>query len=492
MIRGENMHTKDLPPKKTKIVCTIGPASKSQEMLEQLISNGMNVARLNFAHGDFESHAQVIRNIRAAARAVDQQVAIMGDLPGPKMRIGQLEQETVELKRGQSFILQTGEIVGNHERVSMSFDGLPGVVRPSDKIFINDGFIQLAVEGVQKQEVHCKVMVGGELRSYKGVNFPGIDLGISAFTETDHEYLRFAAQQGLDAISQSFVQGPADITIVRQAALAMDYHPFIIAKLERARAVENLEAILDVSDGIMVARGDLGVEIPIEEIALVQKRMIHQANLMGKPVITATHMLEFMIVHSRPTRAEATDVANAILDGTDCVMLSGETAMGHYPAEAVAVMTRIAQITEPCSDLSKVIEVLGAAKTKDQISKENLISLSIYRTVETVRPSVVITPTISGVTSRRLSRFRLPVWILAVSPHKSTCQNLQFSYGVFPVHESERPPSWKRYARNWLEQHGMTEKLALLTQGTSRDKTGGTDHIEILDPSLSFSETSIW
>ncbi len=486
------MQTKDLPPKKTKIVCTIGPASESQDMLEQLIANGMNVARLNFAHGDFESHQQVISNIRSAARAVGQRVAIMGDLPGPKMRIGQLEQESIELKRGQSFILQTEDILGNRERVSMSFAGLPRVVKPGDKIFINDGFIQLEVKKTKGPEVHCKVLVGGELRSHKGVNFPGIDLGISAFTDSDHEYLQFAAQQGLDAISQSFVQGPEDITIVRQAAAAMDYQPFIIAKLERAKAVENLEAILEVSDGIMVARGDLGVEIPIEEIALVQKRMIHQANLVGKPVITATHMLESMIVHSRPTRAEATDVANAILDGTDCVMLSGETAMGHYPAEAVAVMTRIAQITEPCSDLSKVIEVLRAAKTRGQISKEDLISLSIYHTVETISPSVVITPTLSGLTSRRLNRFRLPVWIVAVSPNESTCQNLQFSYGVCPVHERERPTSWKRYAQNWLEQHGMTERLALLTQGTSRVKTGGTDQIEILDPGLPFSETSIW
>ena len=477
------MHTKDLPPKKTKIVCTIGPASESQAMLKQLVSNGMNVARLNFAHGDFESHEQVISNIRATARAVGRRVAIMGDLPGPKMRIGQLEQESIELKRGQSFILQTEDIVGNRERVSMSFAGLPKVVKPDDKIFINDGFIQLKVKKTKGPEVHCKVLVGGELWSHKGVNFPGIDLGISAFTDSDHEYLQFAAQQGLDAISQSFVQGSEDITIVRQAAAAMDYQPFIIAKLERAKAVENLEAILEVSDGIMVARGDLGVEIPIEEIALVQKRMIHQANLVGKPVITATHMLESMIEHSRPTRAEATDVANAILDGT---------AMGTYPAEAVAVMTRIAQITEPCSDLSKVIEVLRAAKTRSQISKEDLISLSIYHTVETISPSVVITPTLSGVTSRRLSRFRLPVWIVAVSPNESTCQNLQFSYGVCPVYESERPASWKRYAREWLEQHGLTERLALLTQGTSRVNTGGTDHIEILDPSLPFSETSVW
>ena len=486
------MHTKELPPKKTKIICTIGPASESQEMLERLITKGMNVIRLNFAHGDFESHEQVIKNIRAAAAATDERVAIMGDLPGPKMRIGRLAEEPIELTRGQQFALQLDEIEGNRERVSIDFTVLPQVVKPGDKIFINDGFIQLEVETVEKGAVHCRVMVGGELRSHKGVNFPGIDLGISAFTKNDHEFLKFAAGQKLDAVSQSFVQSPDDIRAVREAATALDYHPFIIAKIERAGAVDNMEAILAVTDGIMVARGDLGVEIPIEEIAVVQKQIIHQANLLGKPVITATHMLESMIDHSRPTRAEATDVANAILDGTDCVMLSGETAMGSYPAEAVSVMTRIAQVTEPYCNHRKVAEVLSHARQKGEISKDDLIALSIYRTVEAISPSVVITPTISGATPRRLNRFRLPVWILAVSPNKSTCQNLQFSYGVCPALESDRPSSWRRYAQIWLEQHGMTEKLALLTQGTSRTGTGSTDHIEILDPSLPFSETSIW
>jgi pyruvate kinase len=481
-----------LPAKKTKIVCTIGPASESQETLERLIANGMNVARLNFSHGDFESHARIIKNIRAAAVAVAGRVAIMGDLPGPKMRIGHLAQDSVQLERGQSFILQTEEIEGDAHRVSMSFAGLPKAVTPGDRIFLNDGFIKLRVEEVRGQEVHCKVLVGGELRSRKGVNLPGIDLGISAFTDRDREFVKFAAEQGLDAISQSFVEGSDDITAVREAGAAIGYEPFIIAKIERARAVENLSDILESADGIMVARGDLGVEIPIEEIAMTQKHIIGQANLYGKPVITATHMLESMVKHQRPTRAEATDVANAILDGTDCVMLSEETAMGNYPEQAVDTMARIAEVTEPYANTRDVAEILKAADASDAISTEDLVSLSIYVSAEVLKPCVVFTPTLSGATARRVTRFRLPTWIVAVSPNEATCQILQFSYGVHPVHETVRPTHWERYVRDWLERTEVDGRLVLLTRGTSAAHTGGTNQIEVIDLSRPPSETSIW
>ena len=489
--RWEETMTK-LPAKRTKIVCTIGPASESRETLEGMIANGMNVARLNFSHGDFESHRQIITNIRAAASAVGRRVAIMGDLPGPKMRIGLLTEEPVVLARGQSFVLQTEEMVGDGYRVSMSFEDLPKVVKPGDMIFLSDGFIQLEAVQVKGQEVHCKVLVGGELRSRKGVNLPGIDLGISAFTDADREFLKFAAEQRLDAISQSFVEGAADIEAVREAATAMGYQPFIIAKIERSRAVDNLEAILACTDGIMVARGDLGVETPIEQIAMTQKRIIRQANLFGKPVITATHMLESMVDHQRPTRAEATDVANAILDGTDCVMLSEETAMGLFPAETVNTMAHIAQVTEPHANIRDVARVLEEAKANQEISTEDLISLTIFLTAKTLGPCAVVTPTLSGATARRVTRFRLPVWIVAVSPNESTCQNLQFSYGVYPVHESERPASWRKYTVDWLEQHEVPGDLVLLTQGSSRAHTGGTDRMEIIDLHQPVSETSVW
>lgn len=284
-----------LPLIKTKIVCTIGPASDNLEVLKGMIAAGMNVARVNFAHGDFEGHRQTIARVREAAAAARRPLAIMGDLPGPKMRIGRLKREPIQLQSGQTIVLQTEPILGDANRVSMSFERLPQAVTPGDKIYVNDGFVQLEVIDVLAKEVNCKVVVGGELRSNKGVNFPGINLGISAFTERDRECLAFAAEERLDAISQSFVQGPEDIAAVRQAASELEYRPFLIAKLERASAVQNLDAILQVVDGIMVARGDLGVEIPIEEIALVQKQMITRAKLYGVPVITATHMLESMI-----------------------------------------------------------------------------------------------------------------------------------------------------------------------------------------------------
>ena len=481
-----------LPLQKTKIVCTIGPASQDLETLKCMITNGMDVARLNFSHGDFESHGQMIENIRAAAAAVGRRVAIMGDLPGPKMRIGALAEEPVELKRGQPFILQTAEIEGDNRRASMSFAGLPRAVKPGDSIFLADGFIQLEVEKTTGQEVHCRVLAGGELRSRKGVNLPGIDLGISAFTDRDRECLGFAAEMRLDAISQSFVEQADDIHAVRDAAATNKYEPFIIAKIERSRAVDNLDAILETSDGIMVARGDLGVEIPVERIAIAQKHIILRANMSGKPVITATHMLESMVDHSRPTRAEATDVANAILDGTDCVMLSEETAMGLYPAETVAMMARIAQVTEPHANRRDVAGILEAAKASADISTEDLVSLSINLSAETLRPCAIVTPTLSGATARRVTRFRLPVWIIAVSRNESTCQNLQFSYGVFSVHERERPTSWTRYARDWLERHGLAKRLALLTRGTSTAHTGGTNQLEIVDFDQPFSDTSIW
>ena len=339
-------HVLKLPGNKTKIVCTIGPASESPDVMKRMIEAGMNVARLNFSHGDLAGHKKVIGNLRAAAAATGRRIAIMADLSGPKMRIGKIDPEPIELRQGDAFSLTTEEITGGQSRVSMSFDRLPRVVKSGDKLFLNDGYIQLEVTGVSGNDVHCSVRVGGELRSRKGLNLPGIDLGIGAFTARDHECLRFALDNGVDAVSQSFVENATDIEAVRTAARAMGKQPFLIAKIERSGALENFDEILQAADGIMVARGDLGVEVPIEEMAVLQKQLIAKANLAGKPVITATQMLESMTSSRLPTRAEATDVANAILDGTDCIMLSGESAMGKYPEEAVAMLARIAGHTE--------------------------------------------------------------------------------------------------------------------------------------------------
>ncbi len=470
------------PLKKTKIVATIGPASQALETLEALIENGLNVARLNFAHGTFESHAQSITNIRAAAALVDQRVAIMGDLPGPKMRIGRLVTEPIELVQGQTFILQTEAIEGTQERVSMSFDKLSEAVKPGDTIFINDGYIQLEVERVEGQEVHTRVVIGGPLRSFKGVNFPGIDLGIRAFTEHDRDCLRFAAEQGLDAVSQSFVRDAQDIKAVRRAAKALGYHPFIIAKIERKAALDNLDEILDVTDGIMVARGDLGVETPIEGTALLQKEIIRKANIKATPVITATQMLESMVSNPRPTRAEATDVANAILDGTDCVMLSGETAMGEFPVETVKIMTRIAKATEGAtSEHSHVLNALEAKRQAGMLGLKDVISLSNIQSAKVLEPLVIVAPTKTGTTPRNLTRFRENTWVIAMCVDDRVCQELQFSYGVFPVYEPIIPPSWNQYCRSWLWEHGIKDGIALLTEGSSVGHSQGDNRLEVIE-----------
>ncbi len=469
------------PAKKTKIVATIGPASESRPILDALIRNGMNVARVNFSHGKLESHAKVIESIRAAAYTIGQRVAIMGDLPGPKIRIGMLEKEPIQLQKGQSFVLQTAEIVGNTRRVSISFPDLPQVVKAGDAIYLNDGYIQLLVEKVKEDEVHTRVLSGGELRSRKGVNFPGIDLGIGAFTEQDAHFLKFAAEKKLDAISQSFVQDAGDVESVREAAHKLDYDPFIIAKIERARALSNLDEILASTDGVMVARGDLGVEVPFQEIAIIQKDMIHKANLAGKPVITATHMLESMIEHTRPTRAEVTDVANAIIDGSDCVMLSGETSVGQYPVESVTAMASIAGYTEGKMQCQRLADEFEIRRREGKLAPEDHVSLGVNLAVESLAPEVVFAMTTTGSTARRLARFRPKQWIVAISQREKTCQELVFSYGILPLYEPEKIERWSCYVVDWMKLNGFDEGLALLTEGADTKKKRDTMLIEIID-----------
>ncbi|CAB1080617.1 Pyruvate kinase (EC [Olavius algarvensis Delta 1 endosymbiont] len=469
------------PANKTKLVCTIGPASDSPEVLQRIIRAGMNVARLNFSHGDFTSHQETIHKIRAASDAVGQRVAIMGDLPGPKMRIGELAEEPIELQPDDNFILTTEEIVGDNRRVSVSFSRLPQVVKSGDRLFLNDGYIQIEVEKIDSNDVHCKVLVGGELRSRKGLNLPGIDLGISAFTDRDHQWLKFAMENGVDALSQSFVETAADVIAVRQAASAMGHDPFIIAKIERAGARDHIKEILRAADGIMIARGDLGVEIPIEQIAVAQKNIMRLANLMGKPVITATQMLESMTTNRRPTRAEATDVANAILDGTDCVMLSGESAMGQYPLSAVSMLSRIAAAIEPSRTSMPIREALQTSKDDDKIELKDLIAMSVETTLRRITPPTVIVPTRSGATARSITRFRLPVWITAVSSQDKTCQDLSFSYGVLPVCETDHPEDWKSWCRDWLDRHGISGDLVVMTEGPSSKHPERNIRMEIID-----------
>jgi pyruvate kinase len=446
--------TNQIPPKKTKIIATIGPASNKLPILKRMMQNGMNIARLNFAHGDFASHAANIQTIRQAAAETGRRIAIFGDLPGPKMRIGKLAQEPITLERGQPFTLTTMDILGNDKIVSMSFEGLPHAVQEGDIIYLNDGFIQLRVEKINWPEVHTYVVMGGELRSHKGINLPGINLGIQAFTDEDHEFLKFAASQQLDAVSLSFVQRAEDVLDVRRAAQALDYDPFIIAKIERANSLEALDEIIEVADALMIARGDLGVEIPLEEVVLVQKNIIQQALVHGKPVITATQMLESMTYNTRPTRAEVSDVTNAILDGTDCLMLSGESAMGIAPDNVIGVMARICAIAEGHRSNQTTLAALQDEQMRGVIHPRDLISFSLYQTIQTLKPTGIIVPTQTGGTARRLCRYRGAPWILAVSQDERVCQQLQFSFGVFAVHVAQYPEDWGGYVRELTARLG--------------------------------------
>ncbi len=470
-----------LPRHKTKIVCTIGPASESPEVMESMIRAGLDIARLNFSHGSFDSHRTVVNNLRSAARNAGKRIAIMGDLSGPKMRIGMLAQEPVELKPGDSFVLTTDEITGDAGRASVTFKRLPQAVKPGDTLFLNDGIIQLDVSSVNGNEVICKVVVGGELRSRKGLNLPGIDLGISAFTERDHECLKFAAEEGVDAVSQSFVESGADIRAVRQAADSLDYHPFIIAKIERSNALDHMDDILDAADGIMIARGDLGVEVPIERIAIIQKDLMRQANRRAKPVITATQMLESMTENKRPTRAEATDVSNAILDGTDCVMLSAESAMGKYPVDAVGMLAKIAAEVDPHRRPVTVRDLYQGIDIRSRLKLEHLITIAVEASLEYACPAAVFAPTHGGATARSLSLFRLPVWTIAVSSLEQTCQNLVFSYGIYPVHEPDHPDDWNAYIQEWIKSHSVTGDIAILTEGPSSKHPEANNRMEIID-----------
>jgi pyruvate kinase len=470
-----------LPLNKTKIVCTIGPASHSRDVMEKLLLAGMNVARLNFSHGDFSGHKEVIENLRAAAVATGRRLAIMADLPGPKMRVGKIDPEPIDLKPGDLFTLTTDDVVGDARRVSVTFARLPQVVKPGDKLYLNDGLIQVDVEQVKGGDVSCRVVVGGELRSRKGLNLPGIDLGISAFTEHDFNCMKFALENGVDAVSQSFVENAEDIQAVRDAAGTLGYHPFVIAKIERSRALNHLDDIITAADAIMIARGDLGVELPIEHIPVVQKHIMRKANTWAKPVITATQMLESMIGNPRPTRAEASDVANAILDGTDAVMLSGESAMGSYPVESAAMLAKIAVAIEPYRTMVSARELFLGIDLKGKVPPAKLIDLGVETILEYADPAAVFVPTRGGDTARSIARFRLPIWIVAVSSQEATCQQLQFSSGVYPVCEAEHPETWSAYVANWLRTKGIEGKLAVVTEGPSRRHPDANNRLEIVD-----------
>ena len=466
---------------KTKITATVGPASAARPVMEEMIRAGMDVARLNFSHGAFDDHRRNIENLRAAARAVGRDVTILADLPGPKIRLGAIAGEPVELVAGDAFTLTTEEITGDPTRAFVDFARLPHVVAAGDQLFLNDGIVRLEVELATRTEVRCRVVVGGEIRSRKGVNLPGLDLGLPAFTAHDRRCLEFALRHGVDAVSQSFVESAADVESVREAARAIGHEPFVVAKIERARALDRVDAILAAADGLMIARGDLGVEVPVEQTAVLQKTLVRKAIRAGKPCITATQMLESMTRSRQPTRAEATDVANAILDGTDCVMLSAESASGMYPVESVATLARIAAATEPHRTRWELWDRMRTLPQEIHPDLSDLLSIAAEAVVEFDRSATLIVAARDTRAASTVSRFRLPAWIAAVTPSERVARHLQFSYGVEPVLEREPIADWRAFTRAWAASNGLAPTMGVLVRGPSADRPDAPHAIELLD-----------
>ncbi len=435
-----------LPPgNKTKIVCTIGPASSSPGMLERLIRAGMNVARLNTSHGTIEEHRVTLNRIRSAAARQKKIVSIMVDLPGPKLRVGVIRNAPLILKKNETVILAAGEGAGSGIRIPVAYRALPSLVSRGSVIYLNDGFIELKVLQVRAGEVVCRVIVGGSLLSHKGLNVPHMKSTAPAVTARDLDIVRRMLDEGADMFSVSFVANKDDIQRIRRFAASRGTSPVIIAKIERGEAVRNIDGILDAADGIMVARGDLGVEIPIEQVPIVQKLIIRKANDLNKPVITATQMLLSMTDHIRPTRAEVTDVANAILDGTDAVMLSEETAMGAYPVESAMMMAKIAGITEAhWHAFSRPDQPLfsGTVRGRPEEAPAGSAALALEQTIDSMRIRFAVTGPGAGQLSMRLSRLRPDCWILPMTSDRKMLHLFNASYGLLPLYRTgQRPPA---------------------------------------------------
>ena len=419
---------------RTKIVCTIGPASRSPEMLADLIRAGMNVARLNFSHGGQKVHGENIRRIRAASTQVGKPLAILTDLQGPKLRVGTMPPQGVMLQAGEEIVLTTEPIEGQAARIPVQYGNFPQAVQAGDHILIDDGILELEVLRTGDGTVACRVLNGGLLQTNKGINLPRASLAIPAITEKDRDDLRFILDQQVDWVALSFVRTADEVLELK--ALIRELSAFgkptpVIAKIEKPEAVENIDDIIAAADGIMVARGDLGIETSPEAVPMVQKMIIAKCNAAGRPVITATQMLDSMIRNPRPTRAEASDVANAILDGTDAIMLSGETAVGKYPLPAVQTMVRIAQQAERTLDDCGQREKLSPVPSESSVAEA--VSHATCETARDLSAAAIIAPTVSGHTARVLSRFRPCCPVVAVTPSPMTQRQLMLYWGVYPL-----------------------------------------------------------
>ena len=409
----------------SKIVCTIGPVTRTPRMIRKLIDAGMDVARLNFSHGTHEEHAENIAALREAAMLMKKPIAILADLQGPKIRTGALAGGgSVALRTGQKFVITTAKVLGDSTRVNTTFRPLPHEVKTGDRILLSDGLIELRVERVRGHEVQCHVVNGGILGEHKGINLPGVQLHVPALTEKDRMDLRFALKQGVDYIAVSFVRRAEDVVLAKSLIRRAKKDTPVIAKLEKPEAIENLEEILRASDGVMVARGDLGVEMNPERVPVVQKNIIARAREFRRPVITATQMLESMTENPRPTRAEASDVANAIFDGSDAVMLSAETATGRYPVEAVSMMARIIEQAE------ESIHEYPRPATQERLKVPETVAELVCHASRELHMKLIAVFTHSGFTARLVSRYRPLVPIVAFSPEAHTRRRMALLWGV--------------------------------------------------------------
>lgn len=468
------------PWRRTKIICTLGPATSSEEMIRRLIRAGMDVARINFSHGDHATHASAVQMVRAIAREERRNVAIMGDLQGPKLRVGELAGGQMRLQEGGHVRLVAAASVEQGDTIPIPHQELIQHLRPGDVLLLDDGLMSLRVEEVGPAEAVGEVLAGGTLLSHKGISLPGAASSLPAITPKDRADLAFAVQQDFDFIALSFVRQAEDVQELRRLLAELGADIPIVAKIEKREAVENIQAIIQAADAVMVARGDLGVEAPAEEVPLYQKRIIQLARLAAKPVITATQMLESMIHNPRPTRAEASDVANAILDGTDAVMLSGETAIGKYPVEAVEMMVRIALATERAFPYERELERVGPLPA-DGVT--DAVTQATCEIAHELSAKAIIPSTMSGYTARMVSRHRPATPILVCTPSEKVCRQMALVWGAHAalVPEYQGTDEMIRTADQAAVACGMAKAgdLVVITAGIPRGGRGKTNMVYV-------------
>ncbi len=464
--------------KYTKIVATLGPASAKEDILKKMFEAGLNVVRMNFSHGDHATHQKNLNLVRRVAKKIGVRVVILQDLSGPKIRIGEFKEGSISLVAGQEFTLTTEKVLGDNSMVHVNYAKLPEEVSVGGDIMIFDGKIRLKVKNIKGKHVVCTVVSGGEISNKKGVNIPGAHLSIKSLTEKDKQDVAFGIKNKVEFIAFSFVRTGDDVTELRSILQKAKSKSLIISKIETTEAVEHFDAILAATDGVMVARGDLAVEIGAEYVPGVQKAIISKCNNAGKPVITATQMLDSMEHAPVPTRAEVSDVANAIFDGTDAVMLSGETATGEYPVEAIAVMNRVALATEATLPKRKFIDLTDAHNTI------NAVTLSVVRVAEDVDAKAIIALTESGLTAKMVSRFRAPFPIFSISPNDFSCSQLMLSYGVMPVKMtcSKHVDTFTKQIQKFVLDNKIAKKgeKIVLSAGMPFGKVGSTNTLFVL------------